>query len=76
MAQTFQVAALGLNVRICRDPRFGLSQMSWRASVAHHLARDTPSNGTVAWLYLVCDGLADLSAGYRLAWPGGRAARG
>jgi hypothetical protein len=35
-------AVLGVNVRICRDPRSGLSQISWRTSVAHHPTEDTP----------------------------------
>jgi len=29
-----------MNIRICRDPRFGMSQVSWRRSVAHHPTED------------------------------------
>jgi hypothetical protein len=32
------IAALEVNVPICRDPRFGLSQITWRTGVAHHPA--------------------------------------
>jgi hypothetical protein len=35
--------ALGVNARFCRDPRFGMSQISWRTSVAHHPTEDSRS---------------------------------
>lgn len=50
-AEYLYTAALLADVLNCRDPRFGLSQMSWRTSVGHHPAEDTLSNRTVAWLH-------------------------
>src|SRR5262249_30989801 len=35
------LGALGVNVRIC-DPRFGLSQISWRTTCRHHATEDKP----------------------------------
>lgn len=32
--------------RSCRNPRFGLSHISWQTSVAHHPPEDKPSNRT------------------------------
>ena len=42
-------------IRSCRDPRFRLSQITWRTSVAHHPTEDTPGAKT----RLMCDGLAE-----------------
>jgi len=36
------IDVLGVDVRICRDPRFELSQITWRTTGAHHPTEDTP----------------------------------
>jgi hypothetical protein len=45
-------AAFGMNVRLCRDPRSRLSQITWRTCVAHHPTEDTvlvPLASSLCW---------------------------
>ena len=54
------IAALRVNVRFCRSPRFGLSHISWRTSVAHHPTEDKEATQTTqdAECHVMVDGLA------------------
>jgi hypothetical protein len=48
-------------VRFCRDPRSGLSQISWRTSVAHHPTEDTAPSAAPSAPSAPSAGVAELS---------------